>query len=152
MRAAVSNTDSLIPDNAPADVRAVLEDFVEHVLEVLGNSVEGIVLFGSLVAGGFDPETSDIDLIVAVSADIEEGALASLRRMHDQLSRAHPAWEDRIDVAYISTAALKAVTDRDSPLLVISRGEPLHRARTDRRSSACSASRRCGTSLPYRLG
>jgi predicted nucleotidyltransferase len=132
MQARVSRADWLLSDHVPSTARIVLEDFLTKVAEALDGSIEGIVLFGSLAAGAFDPQASDIDLIVAVSADIDDEALESLRQMHDRFTLAHPQWEDRLDVAYISVDALRTFGEHDSPLVVISRGEPIHRTRTDK--------------------
>jgi len=131
IQARLPRADWLLPDHVPNGVRIFLEDVLTNVVLTLEDSIEGIILFGSLVAGGFDPETSDLDLLVAVSADIDDAALESLRRMHDQLALAHSEWEDRVDVIYISAVALKTFKDHDSPLVVISRGEPINRKRTD---------------------
>jgi predicted nucleotidyltransferase len=120
-----------MPDHASAAVRTVLADFLTELVETLGDRVEGVVLFGSLAAEDFDPATSDLDLLVAISGDVDDTALGSLRRMHDRLASAHPEWEDRFDVAYVSAAALRTCKEREIPLVVISRGEPLHRTRTD---------------------
>jgi predicted nucleotidyltransferase len=124
-------SDWPIPDQVPAAVRSFLEALLASIVETLGASVEGIVLFGSLVAGGFDPETSDLDLLVALAADVDEAALEGLRRMHARLASAHPEWEDRVDVAYLSAAALRTFKKRESALVIISPGEPLHRTTTD---------------------
>jgi predicted nucleotidyltransferase len=123
--------DWLLPDHVPNGVRIFLEDLLTNVVETLEDSIEGIILYGSLVAGGFDSETSDLDLLVAVAADIDDAALESLRRMHDQLALAHSEWEDRVDVTYISAVALKTFKEHDSPLVVIGPGEPINRMRTD---------------------
>ena len=124
-------SDWPLPDHVPAAVRAFLEELLASIVEALGDPVEGIVLYGSLAAGGFDPETSDLDLLVALSADVDDAALASLRRMHDRLALACPDWDDRVDVVYVSAAALATLEERDSPIIVISPGEPLHRTTAD---------------------
>lgn len=120
-----------LPELIPPPVRIPLADFLSKAPDALDGSVEAIVLFGSLAAGDFDVRTSDIDLIVAISSDVSDEALESLRRMHDELSLAHPQWEGRFDVAYISTLGLQTFKERDHPLAVISRGEPIHRTSTD---------------------
>jgi predicted nucleotidyltransferase len=131
MQTRVLRADWRLPDHLPSGVRTFLEVFLTNVVETLKDSIEGIVLFGSLVAGDFDPGTSDLDLLVAVSADLDDAAVESLRRMHDQLVWAHPEWEDRVDVTYVSAVALETFKERDSPLVVISPGEPINRTRTD---------------------
>lgn len=120
-----------LPGGLPAGVRPVLEDVVAGVVSALGRSVEGIVLFGSLAAGGFVPGASDLDLLVALSAGVSDAEFERLRRMHDRLIRAHPAWDDRLDVVYVSRVALRTFKERESPLVVTSAGEPLQRTRMD---------------------
>lgn len=131
MQDRVSRADWLLPECVPRLARSVLSDFLTEVTEALDASIEGIVLFGSLATGCFDLHASDIDLIVAVSADIDDEALKSLRRMHDELASAHPKWGDRLDVVYISAISLETFKERDSPLVVISRGEPIHRTKAN---------------------
>ncbi len=127
----VSTAASLVPSDVPAVARTIVECFVDEVLGTLGPSVEGVVLFGSLVAGGFSAETSDIDLIVAVAADIDDEGLLSLPSMHERLASAHPAWTNRLDVVYIPASALRSDRGGGSPMVVISPGEPVHRTTTD---------------------
>jgi len=132
MQTRVFRADWLLPDHGPNGVQIFLEDLLTNVVETLENFIEGIILYGSLVAGDFDPGTSDLDLLVAVSVDIDDATLESLRRMHGQLALAHSEWEDRVDVTYISAVALKTFKEHDSPVVVISPGEPINRQRTDR--------------------
>jgi streptomycin 3"-adenylyltransferase len=50
--------------DAPADVRAQMEMFCRAVREALAGNVVGVYLHGSLAMGCFNPERSDIDLLV----------------------------------------------------------------------------------------
>ena len=109
----------------------MLSDLLDGIVQTLGDAVQGIVLYGSLVAGDFDSLTSDIDLLVAMSGEVDDAALEALRRMHDELVAAHPGWRDRVEVAYLPAVALATFREREGPLVVISPGEPLHRTRTD---------------------
>lgn len=114
-------TEGLSAD--PPDVFAAV---VDALGEVLGPRLVGLYLQGSLVAGGFDPQVSDIDLIAAVSEDPDEALVARLRSMHDSLVRAHPEWDDRIEVVYVSASRLRQVPRPIPRMAVISPGEPLH--------------------------
>lgn len=80
--------------------------------------------------GDFDPNTSDIDLLAALSKDADEKEFEALRQMHADIAKGYPEWDDRIEVCYISIAALKAVKSRISPIINISPGEPIHRIET----------------------
>jgi len=110
-----------------ADVDRLLDDLLLQMRRALGNDLVGLYLYGSLVTGDFDPEISDVDLLAATSNDVDDvETVGRLREMHDALVRAHPAWEGRIEVAYLSTAALKTFQTRRSSIAVISPGEPFH--------------------------
>jgi predicted nucleotidyltransferase len=57
---------------------AQLEAYVGEVVEALG-SVEGAFVLGSALLGGFDPATSDLDLVVVVEPPFDrEAARAAL--------------------------------------------------------------------------
>lgn len=117
--------------DCPAHVKTLLQEFVDGLRDALGDELAGVYLYGSLVFGDFDPETSDLDLLVAVRSDVDETALEGLRRLHAVFARRHPDWDDRIDAAYLSLDGLHSFKQRDSPLVVISPGDPLHRTRTE---------------------
>lgn len=51
-------------DTAPDAVRSQVKHFVRDVRTVLGENLVGIYLHGSLAMGSFNPEASDIDLLV----------------------------------------------------------------------------------------
>jgi SAM-dependent methyltransferase len=121
------------PD-AEAALRAegIARALLDELRSLLGDEFVGACLYGSLVAGDFVDGVSDIDLLVAVASDVDEARLASLRRLHDAFARRHPAWRDRIDATYLSTAALRTFPVRASPIAVISPGEPMHRSETSR--------------------
>jgi predicted nucleotidyltransferase len=107
-------------------VAAVLGAIREQVVAVTGSSLLGLYLFGSLATNDFDAEVSDIDLL-AVLADAPRGRLVGrLRRMHADLARANPAWEDRIEVIYVSTHGLARCRTHPTTIAVISPGEPFH--------------------------
>ena len=95
----------------------------EAVMRITGPSLVGLYLFGSLATGDFEAGVSDVDLL-AVLADGPSGRLvARLRRMHADLARAHPAWEDRIEVVYVSRDGL-AGWRASTRIAVIGTGEP----------------------------
>jgi predicted nucleotidyltransferase len=77
------------------------------VQAILGKKLVGCYLFGSLVTRDFDHRCSDIDLLAALSSDLDENELASLQKMHLDFARKHEEWDDRIEVAYFSVAGLK---------------------------------------------
>jgi predicted nucleotidyltransferase len=116
----------------PRHVSQVVRELVSGLTASLGDTLEGVYLFGSLIAGDFDLEVSDIDLLVAIASDMDDAQLQRLQRLHDSFAIAHPDWSDRIDVSYMSTDALRTFKVRESPIVVVSPGEPLNRKRTSR--------------------
>lgn len=103
-------------------LRRLTHDIRRQLLDTL----VGVYLYGSLVAGDFDHERSDLDLLAVVSAGVGEQDVERLRRMHARLVEDHPAWNDRIEVAYASLAALQTFRIKTSLIARISPGEPLH--------------------------
>ena len=50
--------------DCPQTVRNQIEGFTEHLVRLLGDNLTGIYLHGSLAMGCFNPDRSDIDLLV----------------------------------------------------------------------------------------
>jgi predicted nucleotidyltransferase len=121
----MSMPDAKPPLTPYADVNALLADLVAQIKATLGQQVVGVYLYGSLVWGDFDHNSSDIDLLAATASDIDAAALASLRVMHQRIAAQYPAWDNRIEVAYIARTGLRTFRLHRSPLAIISPGEPL---------------------------
>jgi predicted nucleotidyltransferase len=111
-------------------VDELVRELLSRLQALLGDALAGVCLHGSLVAGDFDENLSDIDLLVVTSSDLDEGQLGSLERMHADFARAHPKWDDRIEAVYMSAAALQSFKERSSRLAVVSPGEPFHTMET----------------------
>lgn len=107
-------------------VNALLESLLAQMQALLGNKLVGVYLYGSLVAGDFDPGISDVDLLAATSDDIDEREFSALKKMQDGIVLDHPEWADRLEIAYLSRHALKTFKTHTSQLAVISPGEPFH--------------------------
>jgi predicted nucleotidyltransferase len=74
----------------PADI-ALLLDRLRDALLARGGLV-GVYLYGSLVTGDYSPARSDIDVLVMVEREPDEGAISELRELHTALaSSADPA-------------------------------------------------------------
>ena len=50
----------------------VIENFVERTKAILQDNLVGVYLHGSAVMGCFNPDKSDIDLIVVVNSNIPD--------------------------------------------------------------------------------
>ncbi len=89
------------------DINKLLESLLSNMRAILREKLVGLYLYGSLTAGDFDPETSDIDLLAATSSDVSDTEFEALRAMHQNFARDNPEWEDRVEVAYLSVRALR---------------------------------------------
>ena len=110
----------------PPQAEEVVARILDAIREAAGSALAGLYLFGSLVVGDFDVDVSDIDLIAVLTSDPSDDLVARLGRMHDALASANPVWAGRIEVVYVSAAALSRWWEGIARLAVISPGEPFH--------------------------
>lgn len=110
-----------------SEVNRLLEVLQAGAREVLGEKLVGLYLYGSTTAGDFESGVSDVDLLAAVFSDLDDADFEALRRMHADVARENPDWNDRVEVQYLSTDALRSFRSRRSPIAVISPGEPFNR-------------------------
>lgn len=108
------------------DIGAFLDIILSRIQEILGERLVGLYLFGSLALGDFDYEISDLDLLAATAADLDENEFGDLEKMHDQLVKINPQWKNRLEIAYLSLHGLKTFKTQTSQAAIISPGEPFH--------------------------
>lgn len=109
-----------------ADIYRLLESLLSRMRNILQEKLVGLYLYGSLTTGDFDPESSDIDLLAVTSSDVSDAEFDALHDMHLGFAQDNPVWDDRIDVQYLSVAALRTFRTQRSPIAIISTGEPFH--------------------------
>ena len=110
-----------------SEVNNLLNLILTRIKSVLGDKLVGLYLGGSLVLGDFDPNISDIDLVAALTSEIDDKEFKELKNMHAQLVQEYKPWHDRVEVCYVATAALKKVKISTDNIVNISPGEPIHR-------------------------
>ncbi len=108
------------------DINDLLQLLLAQLQNILGQKLVGLYLYGSLVTGDFDEQSSDIDLLAVTGTDINQQEFEVLKQMHDDLVLQDPVWADRIEVAYVSVEALKTFKSQTSRIAIISPGEPFH--------------------------
>jgi hypothetical protein len=112
-------------------VEVLLGSLVGEIRGALGRSLVGVYLYGSLAAGDFDLERSDLDLLAVVSSDVDGEEFDRLDLMHRRFAEEHPDWDDRIEVAYVSAPALRRFKSEMGSFPVISPGEQFHMKESD---------------------
>lgn len=111
---------------ANPQIHALLHELFLCIQKVFGDKFLGLYLYGSLVAGDFDRVISDIDLLAVVSEPVTDPELVSLKKLHDDIANNYPSWRDRVEVQYVSAAALQTFKTQKSTIVTISPGEPMH--------------------------
>ena len=119
MRYALGLSSELTTPDVLASVR-------DSIIGEAGSSLVGLYVYGSLVAGGFDPEISDVDLIAVLFDDPSDELSARLEQMHESLAQQHPEWAGRIEVVYVAETRLQRLHEDIPRMAVISPGEPFH--------------------------
>lgn len=107
-------------------VNQLIEELLARLQGVLGDDLVGLYLYGSPVLGDYDDGLSDIDLLAAVKNDLDTAQFDALDAMHNDIVARFPAWDDRIEIAYLSLNALKTFKIQSSPIGIISPGEPFN--------------------------
>ncbi len=107
-------------------INELLADLLGQMRLVLNGKLIGLYLFGSLVTGDFDMGASDIDLLAVTTSDIDDAEFEQLDRMQLDLISRHKAWEDRLEIAYVSQEVLRTCRWRTGNIAIISPGEPFH--------------------------
>ncbi len=89
------------------DVNALLARLLDGARSILGDDLVGFYLHGSLAIGGFNPEVSDVDFLVATAGLLPEETVAELSAMHQELAAADSSWATELEGSYIPRAALR---------------------------------------------
>ena len=89
------------------EANLVLQMLHADVQAVLGDSLVGMIVHGSLAAGDFDPGRSDIDVLVVTANDLTAEMLPVLAAMHARLTASGLYWASRMEVSYIPRDALR---------------------------------------------
>jgi predicted nucleotidyltransferase len=108
------------------DINQLLELLLAAMQAVLGQKLIGVYLYGSLVTGDFDHGSSDIDVLAVTSSALDAKEFGALQHMHTDFADQNRYWEGRIEVQYLSIAALHTFKSQASTIAAISPGEPFH--------------------------
>lgn len=104
------------------EVDALLGQLLDGARDVLGGHFVGMYLYGSLAAGDFSPDDSDIDFLVVTDDDLTGELFRSLREMHARIAAGASKWATELDGSYIPRRALRRYDPRDACHPHIDRG------------------------------
>ena len=106
-------------------VGALLARLVDGQQQTLGINLIGSYIFGSVVTGDFESGISDVDTVAVIRSNVKAAELAGLAQLHLDIVEEMPEWEDRVEVVYLPSRALKTFRTESSAAAQISPGEPL---------------------------
>ncbi|MBI4219772.1 MAG: nucleotidyltransferase domain-containing protein, partial [Chloroflexi bacterium] len=114
------------------DVNQLLDRLQPEIRQIFRERLVGLYLYGSVAAGDYDPGISDVDLLALVESEVTEPEFDALLKMHRQIAREIPEWDDRVEVIYLPVTALETFRTKTCRIAVISPGEPFHMKDADR--------------------
>ncbi len=107
-------------------VNKIVSELADSLKETLRSNLKGLYIFGSVVSGDFNEETSDIDLLAIVEHVTTDAELQQLQSMHTNFTKKYQNWDDRIEIAYVSVSGMRHYKTKTNKIARISPGEPLH--------------------------
>jgi len=103
------------PATHPKEISELLFAYRETLTAALGEEIVGIYLFGSLTYGDFQPDRSDIDLVVIVHRALSATALAKIAEIHTRLGERFPRWSKRLEASYLPLDQLELTEPPANP-------------------------------------
>jgi len=104
----------------------IIPALLDDLRASFGDELVGVYHLGSAVSGGFDPELSDLDLIVVTERDVEAIGFEVFAGVIERLARREPGWAGRLDLVFVGRRTV-ADPSAGGPLLEVSHEKPLHR-------------------------
>ena len=101
-----STKPSPMPDLSPS-ITSLLEDLLSRLQTLLSSNLVGLYLRGSLATGDFEPDRSDVDLLVVLDHPVDEVQFQQLKDLHDQIANLDNAYAKRLEIAYIDRAGIR---------------------------------------------
>jgi len=88
------------------EVAALIEDLLAGVRDALGDNLLGFYLRGSLALGDFNPETSDVNILVATARPVSEPEFEALAALHVRVPAHGNQYRRDYEVSYVDRASL----------------------------------------------
>jgi predicted nucleotidyltransferase len=107
----------------PAAVAPLVDALLDGVSEALGDNFVGFYLCGSLALGGFDPETSDVDVLVVTGRPVSDAEFAALKELHESLPAERNEFSLDYDVYYVDLETIRRFAEGQRHVKV-GTGEP----------------------------
>jgi hypothetical protein len=103
------------------DLNAVLAAFVAGVRSALDAGLLGVYLVGSFALGDAD-EHSDVDFLVACSAELSEPQVVALQALHGSLYDLETPWAQHLEGSYAPVGRLRRLAGAQTPFWYLDNG------------------------------
>lgn len=91
---------------APEDLKDFLQSIKTSLPKLLGNTLFGVYIYGSLSCKSFEEHTSDVDIIVVINRKLNDSEFEKLKIFYDSKKIKKSRWVDRLEMDYVVHAVL----------------------------------------------
>ncbi len=84
-------------------------------MNILGDHLVGLYLFGSLSYGDFNPDSSDIDVVAILTHPASLDELEAIQQLHRDIGINYPTWAKRLECSYTPIDMLQNILPPASP-------------------------------------
>lgn len=91
----------------PAEVAPLVDALLAGVRDALGDNLLGFYLRGSLALGDFNPDTSDVDLLVVTERPVSGAEFEALAALHARIPARENQYGRQYEVSYVDRPSLK---------------------------------------------
>lgn len=103
------------------DLNDVLQELVDGIQFILGDTAIAAYLQGSFAIGGYDRH-SDVDFVVAVKDELTEPQVQALQDLHAHLYSLECSWAQHLEGSYFPRRTLEDLSRCGSPLWYLEHG------------------------------
>jgi predicted nucleotidyltransferase len=101
----------------------LVRDLLGRVQDIVGSEFVGMYLYGSLANGDFQPDRSDVDVVVATVDVLAEPVVSALAAMHRALVSEGHSRAAKLEVAYLPAHVLRRHDPAHPPVPILNEGE-----------------------------
>ncbi len=105
------------------EVNHIVEHLLAESKKILGKRFLGLYLHGSLITGGFNPESSDIDFLCVTADTLSEETVAALEKMYFALKEVDAKWWYKLEGSFTPQADMYRYNPENGPYPTVHEGK-----------------------------